>query len=179
MLQPPLNVYLCSSLVCSSPVCSRPFVFGQESTVKAGNYLFGVKLHFCQGASLNFWSCPVFSWIFQEMLAACWNIKYKGCNIRVLSTHISSGSDEVLMVALPFLTSTYSVEKCSWAPLLVFSCVYLEGFNKVGFPVAGKWRGGKRTSSLAFILPLLSNSVSPLCFYCYHLTSYSFSCPYA
>lgn len=61
------------------------------------------------------------------MLAAYQNIKYKGCNVGLLSTSISKDNKGVLMAALLFLIS--ASQQRNQVELLFLFCLicYLEG----------------------------------------------------
>lgn len=103
-----------------SAVCGWPFRFEEKNTSRAEKYLFF-------GMKLSFWQVWLFGHFlffldfFQET-SACQNNKYKDCNVRVLSSYVSSDNKEVLMVAQLFLISACSVEKPSWASCVI-SCV--------------------------------------------------------
>lgn len=84
-----------------------------------------MKLIFCQNASLSSLSFPAFSGFFQEMLAAYQNIKYKGCNVGVLSAYISKDNKGVLMAALLFLVS--ASQQRNQVELLFLFCLVLPG----------------------------------------------------
>lgn len=113
-------------------LCFSVQCLGERIPWEQGSHFLAMKLIFCQNASLNSLSFPAFSGILQEMLAAYKNIKYKGCNVGLLSTYISR-DEEVLMAVLLFLSSAQ--QKNQLELLFLFSLIcYLEGLRQRSFP---------------------------------------------
>lgn len=140
-------------------------VLGRENTPRAGKELCGSEAYLLSKCEFEL-SFPAFSGIFQEMLAAYQNIKYKGSNFEVLSVYIRRDKE---FSWLSCCSLAQLSRKIKWSSSFLVSSDTWKGETKE-FPIGDKLKETLWVSSVP------SYQTVYLSFYCCHLSSYSFSC---